>query len=224
LPWKAVRRLRQRGWRDTFQHIRFLWAARFGDWRNGIRAASFISRDDLGHDSECVDYDPISYRSFLFALRHAEIHPGKDVFLDYGCGMGRALVVAARHPFRKVIGIEKSAALCATAEANVARVKSRLKCDVQIVNSDARVFAIPDETTVIYMFNPFTGSILSSAMERIEASLARAPRRLTILYILPERQEDPFASAKWLVQREDSRTEGLRFVMYEHVPEAGGGE
>ena len=220
LPWKALRRLRQQGLRDTIQRIRYLWDAHFGDWRHGIQAAGFISRGELGHDCECVDYDPISYRSFQFALSHAEIRAGEDVFLDFGCGMGRAVVMAARHPFRKIIGVEKSTELCGIAEANIARIGQKLACrEIQILNEDARTFAVPDEVTIIYMFNPFTGSILTAALEQIAASLARRPRRLTMLYILPALQEDPLAATDWLIPRVEGPTEGLRFVMYEHVPE-----
>src|SRR5207245_5268496 len=44
--------------------------------------------------------------------------PSQLTFVDFGCGKGRALVLAAEHGFRRVLGIECDAQLFAAAQRN----------------------------------------------------------------------------------------------------------
>jgi hypothetical protein len=62
----------------------------------------------------------------------------------------------------------------------------KLRCrDAQLLVADAAEFAIPDDVTVIYLYNPFRGPVFASALDRIVESLERAPRALRIIYRTP---------------------------------------
>jgi SAM-dependent methyltransferase len=63
-------------------------------------------------------------------------------FIDLGCGEGRALVIASEFPFRAIVGVELSPALCATATANAAVIANRFpdRMPIQIVQADAGEF------------------------------------------------------------------------------------
>jgi hypothetical protein len=150
----------------------------------------------------CKPYAPIPYRSFFAVMRRVEISPHDEVFLDYGAGRGRAMVLAARLPFRRVLGVEIAPDLVETARRNFRRCAGRLRCrDLQIVAGDAASYGCPDDVTVIHFFDPFAGIILEQVIENIRASLRRAPRRLTILFADPN-HFDPLARAGgWLVKR-----------------------
>jgi len=114
-------------------------------------------------------------------MKHVELRKHKDIFLDYGSGMGRVLIMAAAYPFRKVIGVELSGKLNKVAFENIKRVKKKLKCkDIEIVEADATTYRVPTEVTVIYFYNPFTGAILQQVVDNIHKSLVEAPRKLTI--------------------------------------------
>src|ERR1041385_8704646 len=108
------------------------------------------------------------------------------VFLDYGSGLGRAVILAATYPFRKVIGVELVADLHARAAENVRRAVNRLRCrDIELYNVDARHFRIPPEVTVIYLWNPFDGDVLREVFGNIQRSIVEHPRTVTILHLSP---------------------------------------
>jgi SAM-dependent methyltransferase len=119
-------------------------------------------------------------------MQRVEIRPDQDVFLDLGSGMGRAVLLAATYPFRKVIGVEITPQLNASAQKNCALIRSRLRCrDIEFHVADAREFQIAGDITVIYLWNPFFESVLAPVFENIRASLRETPRAITILYVSP---------------------------------------
>jgi hypothetical protein len=100
---------------------------------------------------------------------------------------GRVVLQAARHPFGRVIGVEISDEFNSVARENLRRVQGRRKCrEVELVTADVLEYAIPDDMTYAYFYYPFAGSIFRSVIERISASLERRPRRMTIIFAVPE--------------------------------------
>jgi SAM-dependent methyltransferase len=121
----------------------------------------------------------------------------QDVFLDLGCGMGRVLLEAGmRYPFVRVEGVELVPRLAATARAVLTRNAHLLRCRTwDVVTSDVVDYSVPDEVTVAYLYDPFTGPVFDAAMERLEASLERRPRRLRVVYVTPQESERLVRSA-----------------------------
>ncbi len=145
---------------------------------------------DLGIDAPGrVRYEPSGWLDLRRVLRPHEVEPD-DVFLDLGSGKGRIVLQAARYPFRRVIGVELSASLGRIAAANVAARRDELRCaDVKLVTADATRYAIPDDVTVVYLYNPFRGAVFASVVDRLVESLDRAPRPLRIIYRTPLEEE-----------------------------------
>ncbi len=155
--------------------------------------------EELGSLSNTEGYEPIDYRAFENILDHVDCRPGESVLLDYGCGKGRAVVLAATRPFKRVIGVERSPDLSAAARRNIDRARPKLACDnVEIVSDDARTYRVPDDVSVVYLFNSFDGPVLADVLERIRESIARAPRKLTFVYSLPLDQRNGVADCSWL--------------------------
>src|SRR5437867_9744786 len=129
---------------------------RYQEWRLGIRSESVIELSKLGlSDANRRPYVPTDYRTFPAVLDSLNIRAGRDVFVDFGSGLGRAVILAARRPFRRVIGVELSAELNRTAQENLQNARRHLTCpDVELVTADATMYRIPPEVTVIYFFNP----------------------------------------------------------------------
>ena len=120
----------------------------------------------------------------MFSYRQVE--PNRDVFIDYGCGKGRAVVVAATHPFRRVIGVEFAPTLADVARENVAAAKSHLRCDdVEIVTENAMHYVVPDDANVLFLFNPFSKHVMEGVLDRIRESLDRSPREIEVFYLQP---------------------------------------
>jgi SAM-dependent methyltransferase len=142
------------------------------------------------------------------ALKGCEVTRA-DVFLDFGSGMGRAVYLAARHyPFGRVIGVEIAQAFNDIAAENLERTKHKLRCKrVELVTCDATQYALPDDVTYAYFFNPFTDDIFRSVMRNIIASLERCPRRLTICYANPTMEGIVLDSGRFKKIRE---TTGIR--------------
>lgn len=155
--------------------------------RSGIRTEANITPEELGLSPEHQQrYKPSQWSVLRRILPLGDVGPD-DVFIDYGSGMGRVVYqAAARYPFRRVIGVELSDRLHAVAEENIARTRERLCCrDVELLCTDATTYEVPDDVTVVYMGNPFSGPIFEAVIEQIVASVRRNPRRLQLLYFNP---------------------------------------
>jgi methylase of polypeptide subunit release factors len=84
---------------------------------------------DIGFDAPGRVYEhiPSPWGVLGRILRRGEV-TGKDVFLDFGCGMGPVLIeAAARYDFRRVIGIDVVPEFTAVAEDTIARARDRLR-------------------------------------------------------------------------------------------------
>ncbi|HZX87457.1 MAG TPA: class I SAM-dependent methyltransferase [Reyranella sp.] len=157
----------------------YWWEKRFGVQATGLIPIETLVVDWQGFH----DYFPSGVRTFHRLMEHVDVRPGKDVFLDLGSGKGRALLMAARYPFKRILGVEVSAALGQVARRNLAHWSGRLACrDIVVCTGDAACFPIPDDATVFYLYNPFHGPTLRAVFEAIERSRSRAPRRVWVLF------------------------------------------
>jgi len=111
-----------------------------------------------------------------------------DVFLDVGSGKGRAVLFAAGHyAFRRVIGVEVSAGLHRVATENVRRYRGNL-APIELINKDIRNWKIPNEVTVLFLYNPFWNSTFEDFVGKVRQSLDERPREFRMIYENP--QED----------------------------------
>jgi SAM-dependent methyltransferase len=175
------------------------WNDRRIERRSGADTAGLIPIETLVEDWRgCHDYFPTPYAELETVLR--SLGPGPDdVFVDIGSGKGRALAIAARFPFARIVGVEISPELCESARALVARAGGGFQCrDIEIVEADAGGFEIPADATILYLYNPFHGPRLESLFDAIAASLEAHPRRLTILYNNPAHFEPIESRFPWL--------------------------
>ena len=158
------------------------------EWHLGVNTRTAVSLATFGiRDPEMQDYHPIPYSGLHAALRTCPIDPATDVFFDYGVGKGRAVLLAARWPFRRVEGIELATSLVVVARGNVAKALRRLQCcDIRVHVADATSYPLPDDVTIVHFYNPFRGSTLHAVAKQIAQSLQRNPRHLTILFAYPD--------------------------------------
>jgi SAM-dependent methyltransferase len=108
-------------------------------------------------------------------------------FVDIGSGKGRALLMAADYPFRRILGVELLSKLHGLAEANIGKYKSdSQRCfHLQSVCEDARHFHFPAEPMVVYLFNPLSERGLAKLLKNLEQSLRDCPRSVYLLYHNP---------------------------------------
>jgi hypothetical protein len=96
---------------------------------------------------------------------------------------------AAAYPLRRVIGVELSPELMEIAQHNVRRNDGRLRAEVELVNEDVLSWQIPDDLTIVYMYNPFLGALFGKVIDRLADFAARSGRPLRLLYVNPQEQE-----------------------------------
>ena len=160
--------------------------SRGGDRLLGVRTGDFVSLDDVGDNApNRIWHAPSDWVQTWVALRRAGATP-EDVLLDYGCGKGRALVVARMLPFRRLYGVDVSPALVEVARANLRRRSPLMRTpEFEVVVADAAAWDVPDDVTVVFGYCPFTGPVFAGAIDRLLASVDRRPRRVRFVYSNP---------------------------------------
>lgn len=192
------RRLRQHGLWRCVRWSMLRANDRWLEWRLGITTSGMVHWRDLGLKNDSESYEPIDYGTFAYVADRIPVRPN-DVFLDYGCGMGRVVVLAAQKPFRRVIGVELSSWLCGIAENNLQIVQRRLICkSVHVINMDASEFPVPTDVSVVWLFSPFFGEVMRKVTSQIRESLEISPREITIIHIIPDNVSSLFRECDWL--------------------------
>ncbi len=120
-------------------------------------------------------------------LSSAKIDFSRFTFIDIGSGKGRALLMAADYPFRRILGIELLPELHHVAKQNISKYKSdSQQCfAIECLLGDANEWALPPEPTVLYLFNPLPESGLVKMIGDLEQSLRQYPRPMFVLYHNP---------------------------------------
>jgi SAM-dependent methyltransferase len=180
-----VTQFRRDGLRAALRNAAYRATVRWYEWRLGVSTEAELTLDELGlSNEEFRHYAPASYWSIRTVLDALKVDPD-DVFLDFGSGMGRFIIMAARRPFRRVIGVEISEELNAIARRNVDCARGRLKCRVDVITADATAFRVPSDVTIVSFYNPFAGDVLRTVMNNLRQSLREAPRNLRVVCLIP---------------------------------------
>lgn len=171
---------------DTFDR-------RFGVATSGDFTAGDVTSPNLAHGSP---YQPTHERVLAHLLRTLPIEPSEYSFVDLGCGMGRALLMASELPFERVLGIEFSPSLCAMARDNVGlfreRHGQRMRCEqVDVVCDDVCNMDVPRGNVIFYLFNPFALPVLTRVLDRIDRAAAREPRDVLVAYCNSQHGTEP---------------------------------
>jgi len=157
------------------------------DWEQRVNTTS----GGLGARSRLLgllhsEYQPIEPELFREIMTRMEIDFDRFTFVDIGSGKGRALLLAAERPFRRVIGIELLPELHQIASENAKRVSRQV---IELNCGDAAQYSFPPEPLVIFLFNPLPEAGVRSVVRNIETSLQDSPRPLYLIYANPEHEK-----------------------------------
>jgi predicted RNA methylase len=168
-----------------------------------------------------VNYGASKAMPFMRLMRRLEL-PKDGVFVDLGSGKGRALMLATKYGFRKVIGIEFSGALCRQARINLQRfiAKSPSQSRVEIIESDVTKYQMDGEETVFFMLDPFNAPVLTEVLRNIRTSVEKHPRTIWLIYSVP-REQQIVDQAGIFTQNELHVVFGAEFRVYSNKPAAG---
>ena len=129
-------------------------------------------------------YEPTPVAEAEALLDASPLRPETTTFVDVGAGMGRVVLLAARRPFRAVVGVELSPALVAVARDNLVAADDprRVARDVRMVRADAARYAFPRGDLLVYLYNPFRAPVLAALLARLRRGPAR---EIVLLYHTP---------------------------------------
>ncbi len=200
---------------------KFMWDSlwdRYFDWRMGVKTSRRVSIDKLGHETDENHFHIASdYRTFKRVMNRIGIREDEDVFLDYGSGLGRMLILADHlYRFKKIIGVELSPDMVELSRLNIAKARKKGKLqsgNIEVHHADATRYAVPGEVTIIYFYNPFSGTVLNETLSNIRASLDATPRELTIIVKSPEHFEPEAAKMDWL-EKKTVIGKGIRYAYH----------
>ena len=179
---------RRRAWRAIEERF---------DRQYGVDTAGEVIVKTLKVDSPnveyAVDYTAIAPGPFYELMNQIPVDYERFLFIDFGCGKGRAMMMASAFPFKKIIGVEFSAQLLEVAKKNLRNYRSPTqKCQAfELICQDAMAYPIPPEPAVFYFGNPFGAEVMKHVAAHVAQSLVERPRPAFVVYY------HPLAAAVW---------------------------
>jgi SAM-dependent methyltransferase len=168
------------------------------DLKYGTDTGGYLSPHEIGsggiHDAMNNGYSAVSPSVFREACRRwRDTLPSSAArveaysFVDVGAGKGRALLLAAELPFRKVIGVELSEELARIAQKNIALWKrlARPRTKIRVMHEDAAEFRWPRTPLLVYLNNPFDCALVERLASQLATAAISGPGLVDILYVNP---------------------------------------
>ena len=148
------------------------------------------------------NYTGIDPERFSGILAGVTIKFEDFVFIDFGSGKGRALLLASEFPFKRIVGVEFSPELHAAAVDNIRKYKTPLQhCNaVESVCMDFVDFHLPPEPSVLFFFDPCAEMVFEILLNNIERSFHEHPREIYIVYVAPSPNLHLLDSAGFLLR------------------------
>ena len=107
--------------------------------------------------------------------------------VDFGCGKGRVLIVAAHYGFTDITGVEFARELWEDAMRNINALKARHpSARFRVLYENAVDYQVEDHTQVFFFFNPFQEPVMKKVIEHILRSYRQSRRPIYIMYVNPQ--------------------------------------
>jgi SAM-dependent methyltransferase len=214
--------VRNAGWHDTLRIIASTIRDRSFDRTYGTDTAGYENPHTYAPDDPLAErakfYVPTRARPFLSFLRRNRISAA-GTFVDYGCGKGRAMLVAAQYGFRAVTGIEFSPTLCLSAMRNIELFRNHIpQTTFEVICDDAGRYEVRRQDSVFYFYDPFDDDLVEHCLDQIKVSLDFWPREVVVIYhnSLAEGPA-PFHKKDFLVETPGPRFEGNAFYLFRNL-------
>ena len=187
---KGMKLLRQHGVPATVSVISSVIEdgyLRVFDRRYGVRTSGYLQLADtsLGAAAATRGHRYRAVNAWAFKHVLARLAPSPDAnFVDLGCGLGRACLLAAEYGFRRVRGVDMVPEFCAQAADN-ARVfanAGKKYSPVEIFLKDAVDYSRDSDDDVIFLYNPFPVPVLENVVANLMASAGRRSSETFIIY------------------------------------------
>lgn len=143
-----------------------------------------------GDKKSAYIYQPVNYYMIETALDFLRREKVAGGLVDYGCGKGRVLAVAAHYGYEKITGIEFAPELCDEAGKNIQKVKqSYPHTSITIICDNALNYTIQPTDTIFIFFNPFDERVMLPVVKSILKSVKDYEREIIVVYFNPTEKE-----------------------------------
>ena len=130
-------------------------------------------------------YDGVLPGPFREVMDQIGIDFAQYWFIDFGSGKGRAVFLAAEHPFARIVGLEFSPRLHEAARSNCTTYRNAAQAckAIELHCMDATQFDLPEVPTVLFFFNPFREEIMQPVAVKVQKSLQMSAHSLRGLFL-----------------------------------------
>lgn len=143
---------------------------------------AFADPQAQGHAKEHNPSPPYAVLAALKALNKSIGGFGTSGFVDYGCGAGRAMIIAAEAGFKNILGIELSRNLIRVCEDNIAKYSQiNQTAKFVILEQDAATYVPGEDSCVFFLYVPFSRDIYKKVVTNIALSVEKSPRTIYLL-------------------------------------------
>lgn len=157
------------------------------DTMGAVPPAALFAADAPADRSGYEATTPPHWRAVLRAL---PVPVDQLALVDIGCGKGRVLLLALRHPFRSILGVEANPELASVARANLVRWRGARRCaEVAVIEGDAAALVWPQGPVLVFFYNSFAGASLDALLDRLEAAHDAGTRPLLFVYSNPVEED-----------------------------------
>lgn len=165
---------------------------------HGTDTGALIPGEELAtghrHDRHITAYHgtaPSLFRKLMARWQEQARWPvERTAFVDIGAGKGRAMLLAAEMPFRRIVGVELHPALAAMARRNVELfVAGRESPPMRVEEADVMRLRMPAGPCCLFLFNPFDLVLMDRFLERVEREFRGRERDLDLLYVNDEQRQ-----------------------------------
>jgi predicted RNA methylase len=185
---------------------------RIFDWYSGTSTAGLTHTqvDTYNADTENWPHLGCQWPALSFVLKDL---PREGAFVDLGSGKGKALLIAGMLAYQRVVGVEIDSELAMEARRNVENFRHRKRAGViESVTASVVGWKVPDDSSIVFMQNPFFGETFKEAMANVFSSYDRNPREMHIVYMFPWEHE-------WLLSTGRVHVESVRSEGWPKLPQ-----
>ena len=128
----------------------------------------YIIEHEDGQFAEASTPDKVKRIKTAISFMDGIVAMEKTTFIDFGCGKGRALIVASKFGFQKLVGIELSQHAMDVCRKNLKKLSipcSFLNESISDINYST--ISIRTKNVIIYAYNPTTLSIIAKSCNKL---------------------------------------------------------
>lgn len=157
------------------------------DRKYNIKTSGFIRLHNTSFErsrlADATQYGPVNGWGFRRCLQELNL-PKRLHFVDFGCGLGRACIIAAEYGFEKVTGVELAPELCVGARDNITQCTppAGKMSSIAILQMDVLDYCKNAEDDVVFMFRPFSAEFLNTVLEKISSRAKERGKKVILIY------------------------------------------